>query len=129
MNSRLKNASPFLLGIAINSYIIHQVLVENAKLNRYLSELPKVELEKLRARDWYLRQLDPHFGCVMTSSSIRIVLDKSWINRYDALPEKQKKLIHTKYRWHMFKTHQAKNDDPPRETLPAIKCLRRKTKN
>ena len=92
-----KNAGLFFGGIVINGSCMHQAVNANNKWNSYLANLPKDELEKLKARDWHIKKTDAFFGS--GGGAAGVLLDRALLGKFNALPEREKESILTQYRW------------------------------
>ena len=93
MKHGLKNLSIFAVGMAFNGYCMYHAVEANKQYNQYLANLSPEDLEKKKAKEWYLRQTvgDPGWRHVVQNVSDNQI--------YNGFSEKQKARILVKYRW------------------------------
>lgn len=93
VSNNVKNIGLAVGGLALNTYGFHQAAKANDKWNDYLKKLPKDDLEKLRARDWYLMKHSSFFG------SGCLPAERYAFDMYKGKSEAEKEQILTQYRW------------------------------
>lgn len=93
MHGKLKSVGLFTSGLLLNGYLMFHAAKANESYNNYLSKLPQEELEKMRARDWYLNKNGRFFG-----SGI-VIAERAELNAYNAKSKEEQEAILTQYRW------------------------------
>ena len=89
----MKNVVLGVSGLALNMYGFYHASKSNNKWNDYLKKLPKDELEKLQARDWYLMKNSSFFG------SGHLLAERYAFDMYKGKSDIEKEQIRTQYRW------------------------------
>lgn len=93
MSNKLKNFGIFCAGIAINGYLMHHAVKANNRWNEHLASLSPQEIEKLKAREWFLKSNSIFYG------TGNILLDRRELDVYKGKTDKEKEEILTAYRW------------------------------
>lgn len=81
------------MAITSNVYMVSQAVEANENWNKYLENLSPDELEKMRARDWFLKKHGRFFG-----SGI-LLAERIELNMYNTKTDKEKESVLTQYRW------------------------------
>ncbi len=89
----LRKFGLFCGAVSINGYIMHHAVKANERWNKYLAQLPHDELEKLHARDWYLKKHGNLYGCG------NALAERADLDMYKSKPQEEKDYILIQYRW------------------------------
>lgn len=103
MHKNLKNLGIFSSGLLINGYLMFHAVKANESYNKYLANLPPEELEKIKAREWFLKKHGRFYG-----SGI-VIAERMELDAYNGKTPREKECILTSYRWDQMRKESSGN--------------------